>query len=127
MEAGATVAIGWHGRRVDAFVPALIPRAVDLPERVVRPTERVATSLQRVDDRRGCAYSLVSRCRARQPMTRVPTPARLVIPGGIRHLVTFSTGEARTRDIGAPWKTPAVTIPLIVTRICPSTVFDDDV
>jgi Fic family protein len=51
VERGTTVTIGWEGRRVEAFVPAMLPRALDLPERVVRATERAAASLQRVDDR----------------------------------------------------------------------------
>lgn len=42
--------ITWQGRRLDAFVPAVLPRAVDLPEKVVRATEKAAASLQRVDD-----------------------------------------------------------------------------
>lgn len=41
----------WQGRRVDAFVPAPMPRTLDLPERVVRATERAAAALQRIDDR----------------------------------------------------------------------------
>jgi len=49
--AGTTVTITWEGRPVEAFVPATLPGSVDLPERVVRATERAAASLQRVDDR----------------------------------------------------------------------------
>jgi len=51
VERGTTVAIVWQGRPVDAYVPAPLLRAVDLPERVVRATERAAAALQRVDDR----------------------------------------------------------------------------
>ncbi len=51
MERGTTVAIVWQGLPVDAYVPAPLLRAVDLPERVVRATERATASLQRVDDR----------------------------------------------------------------------------
>lgn len=42
--------ITWQGRPVEAFVPAGLPRAVELPEKVVRATEKAAASLQRVDD-----------------------------------------------------------------------------
>ena len=45
------MAITWQGRPVAAFLPAPLPRTVELPERVVRATERAAASLQRVDDR----------------------------------------------------------------------------
>ena len=65
MKAGATVAITWQGRRVDAFVPALMPRAVDLPERVVRATERAAASLQRVDDRLAHRFEPLARLMLR--------------------------------------------------------------
>jgi Fic family protein len=52
MSSGTTVVISWRGRSVDAFVPAPLPTgAVELPERVVRATERAAASLLRVDDR----------------------------------------------------------------------------
>jgi len=51
VERGTTVTITWEGRRVEAFVPATLPRLLELPERVVRATERAAASLQRVDDR----------------------------------------------------------------------------
>lgn len=51
MERGRTVTITWQGRRVDAFVPAPMPRTLELPERVVRATERAAASLRQVDDR----------------------------------------------------------------------------
>lgn len=51
MERGSTVTITWQGRRVDAFVPAPMPRKLELPERVVRATERAAASLRQVDDR----------------------------------------------------------------------------
>ena len=49
---GSTVVIRWHGRNVEAFIPALLPvGGLALPERVVRSTERAAASLRRVDDR----------------------------------------------------------------------------
>ena len=51
MAKGTTVATTGQGRRVEAFVPAPMPRAVDLPERVVRATERAMASLRRADDR----------------------------------------------------------------------------
>jgi len=51
MERGTTVTTTWKGRRVDAFVPMPMPRTFDLPERVVRATERAAAALQRIDDR----------------------------------------------------------------------------
>ena len=52
MSSGNTVVISWQGRSVEAFVPAPLPTgAVELPERVVRATERAAASLLRVDDR----------------------------------------------------------------------------
>ncbi len=51
VERGTTVTITWEGRRLEAFVPAAVPRTLDLPERVVRATERAAASLQLVDDR----------------------------------------------------------------------------
>ncbi len=61
MSAGATVAITWQGRRVDAFVPGPVPRTVELPERVVRATERAAASLQRVDDRMAHRFEPLAR------------------------------------------------------------------
>ena len=51
MERGTTVTTTWQGRLVEAFIPAPMPRNVDLPERVVRATERAAAALQRTDDR----------------------------------------------------------------------------
>ena len=52
MEAGTTVTITWRGRRVEAFVPAPLPRGgVELPEPVVRATERAAAALLRAEDR----------------------------------------------------------------------------
>ena len=45
------MATTWQGRRVEAFIPAPMPRSLDLPERVVRATERAAAALQRTDDR----------------------------------------------------------------------------
>jgi Fic family protein len=48
---GRTVVISWQGRRVEAFVPAALPRSFELPERVVRATERAGAALQRVEDR----------------------------------------------------------------------------
>jgi len=48
---GTTVTTTWQGQRVDAFIPAPMPRTVDLPERVARATERAAASLLRIDDR----------------------------------------------------------------------------
>lgn len=43
--------ISWQGRPLDAFVPAPLARTLELPERVVRATERAAASLLRVEDR----------------------------------------------------------------------------
>ncbi len=51
MEPGITVTTTWQGRPLEAFVPAPLPRSLDLPERVVRATERAAASLLRVEDR----------------------------------------------------------------------------
>ena len=52
VEAGTTVTITWQGRRAEAFVPALLPRGgIELPERVVRATERAAAALLRAEDR----------------------------------------------------------------------------
>ncbi|MEA2827679.1 MAG: hypothetical protein QOG43_2118 [Actinomycetota bacterium] len=52
MSPGSTVVVSWQGRKVEAFVPALLPTGLlELPERVVRSTERAAASLHRVDDR----------------------------------------------------------------------------
>ncbi|MGI9080143.1 MAG: hypothetical protein ACR2GF_04890, partial [Acidimicrobiales bacterium] len=52
MADGRTVTITWQGRQVEAFVPASLKGVrVDLPERVVRATERAAGSLLRADDR----------------------------------------------------------------------------
>lgn len=48
---GSMVTITWQGSRVEAFVPASLPRALNLPERVVRSTERAVAALARLDDR----------------------------------------------------------------------------
>jgi Fic family protein len=49
---GDTVTITWRGRPVEAFVPTpLPPDGWELPERVVRATERAAASLQVMDGR----------------------------------------------------------------------------
>ena len=61
MERGTTVAISWQGRRVEAFIPAPMPRSVELPERVVRATERAAAALQRTDDRLSHSYEPLAR------------------------------------------------------------------
>lgn len=61
MERGTTASITWQGRRVEAFIPAPMPRKVDLPERVVRATERAAASLERVDDRLGHRFEPLAR------------------------------------------------------------------
>ncbi len=51
MGRGSTVTITWQGRRVEAFVPASPPRSLELPERVVRATERARAAMALVDDR----------------------------------------------------------------------------
>ncbi len=62
MEVGTTVAITWQGRRVDAFVPALLPRGgIELPEGVVRATERAAASLLRAEDRIALRFEPLAR------------------------------------------------------------------
>ena len=61
MERGRTVSITWQGRPVDAFIPAPMPRKVDLPERVVRATERAAASLERIDHRLGHRFEPLAR------------------------------------------------------------------
>ena len=62
MSLGSTVVISWKGRSVDAFVPATLPGGpVELPERVVRATERAAASLRRVDDRLVHRYEALAR------------------------------------------------------------------
>jgi Fic family protein len=51
VETGTTVTITWQGRRAEAFVPAVLPRGgIELPERVVRATERAAAALLRAED-----------------------------------------------------------------------------
>ena len=55
------MSITWRGRPVDTFIPAPMPRKVDLPERVVRATERAAASLERVDDRLGHSFEPLAR------------------------------------------------------------------
>ena len=62
MSRGSTVVISWQGRSVDTFVPSLLPVAgVELPERVVRATERAVASLHRVDDRLVHRYEALAR------------------------------------------------------------------
>src|SRR4051794_32957353 len=61
VERGTTVATTWQGRRVQAFIPAPMPRSVDLPERVVRATERAAAALQRTDDGLTHSYEPLAR------------------------------------------------------------------
>src|SRR5215210_2863974 len=62
MVEGKTVTVMWQGRNVEAFVPApLKGLGVDLPERVVRATERAAASLRRADDRLGHRFEPLAR------------------------------------------------------------------
>jgi len=66
MEAGTMVTITWQGRRVDAFVPARLPRGgIELPERVVRATERAAASLLRAEDRMAHRFEPLTRLMLR--------------------------------------------------------------
>ena len=100
MERGTTVTIMWQGRRVEAFVPATLPRAVDLPERVVRATERAAASLQRVDDRLGHRF---------EPLARLLLRAEGVASSyieGVRapaELVAVAQLDAEAVDATAAW------------------------
>lgn len=51
MAHGETVTISWQGRRAEAFVPApLRGLKLELPERVVRATERAAAALRQADE-----------------------------------------------------------------------------
>lgn len=58
---GTTVAVPWHGRTIEAFVPAALPVRVQLPEKVVRATEQAAAALRRVDDRLVHRYETLAR------------------------------------------------------------------
>jgi hypothetical protein len=44
------------------------------------------------------------------------------MPGGVRHLRTLTTGDASTTVILLRWNGPDMTVPLIVTTICPAIV-----
>lgn len=84
MERGTTVATTWQGRRVDAFLPGPLPQALELPEPVVRATERAAASLQRVDDRLAHRFEPLARLLLRaegvasSSIEGVRAPAELV-------------------------------------------------
>ena len=66
METGTTVTITWQGRRAEAFVPVLLPRGgIELPERVVRATERAAAALLRAEDRMALRFEPLARLMLR--------------------------------------------------------------
>lgn len=100
MERGTTVATTWQGRRVKAFIPAPMPRNVDLPERVVRATERAAAALQRTDDR--LTHSL-------EPLARLLLRAEGVASSyieGVRspaELVAVAEADAGAVDATSAW------------------------
>lgn len=85
MEGGTTLTISWQGRSVGAFVPAPLPRGgIELPERVVRATERAAASLLRLDDRMAHRFEPLARLLLRaegvasSSIEGVRAPAELV-------------------------------------------------
>jgi len=100
VERGTTVATTWQGRRVKAFIPAPMPRNVDLPERVVRATERAAAALQRTDDR--LTHSL-------EPLARLLLRAEGVASSyieGVRspaELVAVAEADAGAVDATSAW------------------------
>lgn len=100
MERGTTVATTWQGRRVDAFLPAPLPRSLELPERVVRATERATASLQRVDDRLGHRF---------EPLARLLLRAEGVASSyieGVRapaELVALAEADAGAVDATSAW------------------------
>ena len=100
MERGTTVATTWQGRRVDAFLPAPLPRALELPEHVVRATERAAASLQRVDDRLAHRF---------EPLARLLLRAEGVASSyieGVRapaELVAVAEADAGAVDATSAW------------------------
>jgi Fic family protein len=100
VERGATVATTWQGRRVEAFIPAPMPRSVDLPERVVRATERAAAALQRTDDRLTHRY---------EPLARLLLRAEGVASSyieGVRapaELVAVAEADAGAVDATSAW------------------------
>ncbi|MGH9278637.1 MAG: hypothetical protein ACRD12_11115, partial [Acidimicrobiales bacterium] len=62
MALGRTVSITWQGRPVDAYVPEpLASLNVELPERVVRATERAVSALRRADDRIAHRFEALAR------------------------------------------------------------------
>lgn len=62
MALGRTVAITWRGRPLEAFVAdRLAVLDFELPERVVRATERAVSALQRADDRIGRGFETLAR------------------------------------------------------------------
>src|SRR5438874_10649290 len=61
-----------------------------------------------------------------QAIVSVPTPSRLVIPGGMTQFNTLSEGEESTKKIDFPWKRPPVTVPMMVRTIWPPIVCVDE-
>ena len=100
MERGTTVATTWQGRRAGAFIPAPMPRSVDLPERVVRATERAAAALQRTDDRLTHSY---------EPLARLALRAEGVASSSIEgvrapaELVAVAEADPGSVDATAAW------------------------
>ncbi len=84
MSRGTTVAVPWHGRTIEAFVPAVLPALIQLPEKVVRATEQAAAALRRVDDRLAHRYETLARLLLRAEgvassyIEGVRAPAQLV-------------------------------------------------
>ena len=98
MARGRTVSITWEGRRADAFVPEpLAELTFELPERVVRGTERAAAALQRADDRIAHRFGTLARLLLRaeglasSQIEGVHAPAELVAVAE----VNFSSGSPK--------------------------------
>ena len=90
----------WQGRRVDAFLPAPLPRTLELPERVVRTTERATASLQRVDDRLAHRFEPLARLLLRAEGVASSHIEGVLAPA---ELVAVAEADAGAVDATSAW------------------------
>ncbi len=101
MALGRTISVAWQGRHIDAFVPDPLARAaIELPERVVRATERAVASLQRADDRIGQRFDTLARL-----LLRAEGVASSHIEGvrAPAELVAVAEVDATAVDVSSAW------------------------
>jgi Fic family protein len=98
---GRIVSVVWQGRPVEAFVPdPLGALAVELPERVVRATERALGSLRRSDERVSARYEALARL-----LLRAEGVASSFIEGvrAPAELVAVAEVDAESVDASSAW------------------------